>query len=135
MHARTRSYKFIEGELYKEGVCSHLLKCVSRDEVQELIKEIRSGLCGSHIGPRALQGKIFHQGFYYAKVASDTSEFVQKCDNCQRCARDQKQPSSLTQLIQPTWPLQRWGMDIFGPMSAAKGNLKYKVVAVEYFSK
>ena len=86
MQARTWPYKIIEGELYKEGVCSPLLKCVSRDEGQELIREIHSGLCGSHIGPRALQGKIFHQGFYYAKVASDTSEFVQKCDNCQRCA-------------------------------------------------
>jgi transposase InsO family protein len=41
----------------------------------------------------------------------------------------------MTQLIQPTWPMQRWGMDIIGPMSAAQGNLKYAVVAVEYFSK
>jgi hypothetical protein len=43
--------------------------------------------------------------------------------------------SLLTQLIQPTWPLQRWGMDIIGPMPTAQGNLKYVVVAVEYFSK
>jgi hypothetical protein len=64
MQARTRPYKIIEGELYKEGVCSPLLKCVSRDEGQELIREIHSGLCGSHIGPRALLGKIFCHGFY-----------------------------------------------------------------------
>ena len=87
MQARTGPYKSIEGELYKEGVCSPLLKCVSRDEGQELIKETHSGLYGSHIGPRALLGKIFHQGFYWPKAAS---EFVQKCDNCQKCARDQK---------------------------------------------
>jgi hypothetical protein len=65
----------------------------------------------------------------------DIAEFVQKCDNFQKCARGQKQPSSLTQLIQPTWPPQRWGMDIICPMPAAQGNLKYAVVAVEYFSK
>jgi hypothetical protein len=40
----------------------------------------------------------------------------------------------LTQ-IQPTWPLQRWGMDLVGPLSPAQENLKYVVVAVEYFSK
>jgi transposase InsO family protein len=41
----------------------------------------------------------------------------------------------MTQLIQPTWTLQRWGMDIFGLMPGAQGNLKYALVAVEYFSK
>jgi hypothetical protein len=42
---------------------------------------------------------------------------------------------SLTQLIQPTWPLQRWGLDLLGPLPPAQGNLKYVVVAVQYFSK
>jgi hypothetical protein len=60
---------------------------------------------------------------------------MQKCDNFQRCARDQRQPSSLTQLKKHSWPLQRWGMDIIGPMLVAQGNLKYAVVVVEYFSK
>ena len=62
-------------------------------------------------------------------------DLVQKCENCQKCARDQKQPSSLTQLIQPTWPLQRWGLDLLGPLLPPQRNLKYIVVAVEYFSK
>jgi hypothetical protein len=41
----------------------------------------------------------------------------------------------LTQLKKHSWPLQRWGMDIIGPMPVAQGNLKYAVVVVEYFSK
>jgi hypothetical protein len=135
MEARIRPYVIIEGELYKHGVCSPLLKCLSRDEGQKLMKEIHAGLCGAHIGSRPLLGKVFRQGFYWPKAASDTTELVQKCENYQRCARDQKQPSSLTQLIQPTWPLQRWGLDLLGPLPPAQGNLKYVVVAVEYFSK
>jgi ribonuclease HI len=135
MEARTRPYVIIEGELYKHGVCSPLLKCLSRAEGIELMKEIHAGLCGSHIGSRPLLGNVFRQGFYWPKAASDATELVQKCENCQKCARDQKQPSSLTQLIQPTWPLQRWGLDLLGPLPPAQGNLKYVVVAVEYFSK
>jgi hypothetical protein len=99
------------------------------------MKEIHAGLCGSHIGSRPLLGKVFRQGFYWPKAASDATDLVQKCKNCQKCARDQKQPSSLTQLIQPTWPLQRWGLDSLGPLQPAQGNLRYVVVAVEYFSK
>jgi hypothetical protein len=30
--------------------------------------------------------------------------------------------------------LQRWGMDIIGPMTPAQRNLKYAVVIVEYFT-
>jgi hypothetical protein len=76
MQTRARLYKIIEGELYKEGVRSPLLKCISRDEGQNLIREIHSRLCGSHIGPKALLGKVFHQGFYWPKAASNTMEFV-----------------------------------------------------------
>jgi hypothetical protein len=45
MEARTRPYVIIEGELYKHGVCSPLLKCLSRAEGIELMKEIHAGLC------------------------------------------------------------------------------------------
>jgi hypothetical protein len=102
----------IEGELFKQEVCSPLLKCLSRAEGQELMREIHSGICGAHIGSRPLLGKVIRQEFYWPKAAFDAVDLVQKCDNCERCVRNQKQPSSLTQLIQPTWPLQRWGLDL-----------------------
>jgi hypothetical protein len=62
MEARTRPYVMIEGELYKHGVCSPLLKCLSRTEGIELM-EIHAGLCGSHIGSRPLLEKKFVKDF------------------------------------------------------------------------
>jgi hypothetical protein len=102
MQDRTRPYMIIEGELLKQGVCSPLLKCLSRAEGQEIMKEIHTGVCRAHIGSWPLLGKVFRQGFYWPKAASDAADLVQKCENCQKCARDKKQHSSLTQLIQPT---------------------------------
>jgi hypothetical protein len=64
MHARTRPYVIMEGGLFKQGVCSPLLKCLSRVEGQELMKEIHLGICGAHIGSRPLLGKVFRQVFY-----------------------------------------------------------------------
>jgi hypothetical protein len=92
MEAKTRPYVITEGVLYKQGVCSPLLKCLSRTEGQELMKEIHTELCGAHIGSRPLLGKVFRQGFYWLKATSDAADLVQKCKNCQKCARDQKQP-------------------------------------------
>jgi hypothetical protein len=64
MHARTRPYMIINGELFKQGVCSPLLKCLSRAEGQKLMKEIHSGICRAHIRSRPLLEKVFKQGFY-----------------------------------------------------------------------
>jgi IS30 family transposase len=44
-------------------------------------------------------------------------------------------PSESTQLIPSTWPLQRWEIDLVGPLPTAQGNYKYAAVAVEYFTK
>jgi hypothetical protein len=87
MEARTRPYVVIEGDLYKHGVCSPLLKCLSRAEGIELMKEIHACLCGSHIGSRPLLGKVFRQGFYWPKAASDAAELVQKCENWQKMCK------------------------------------------------
>jgi hypothetical protein len=76
MKARTKPYVIIEGELYKQGVYSPLLKCLSRTEGQELMKEIHAGLCGAHIRSRPLLGKVFRQGFYWPKIASDAVDLV-----------------------------------------------------------
>jgi hypothetical protein len=63
MEARTRPYVIIEGGLYKHGVCSPLLKCLSRTEGQELMKEIHAGLCGSHIGLGPCWGRFSEKDF------------------------------------------------------------------------
>ena len=46
------------------------------------MKEIHSGMCGSRIGARYLLGKVFRQGFYLPKAASDAESIVTTCDNC-----------------------------------------------------
>jgi hypothetical protein len=90
MEARTRPYVIIEGELYKQGVYSPLIKCLSRSKGQELMKEIHIGLCGAHIGSRPLLVKVFRQGFYWPKATSDAADLVKKCESCQKSARDKK---------------------------------------------
>jgi IS30 family transposase len=54
------------------------------------------------------------------------------------CQKFSPQTSALLQLIKliaHSWPLQRWGLDIIGPLPTSQGNLKFTLVAVEYFTK
>ena len=64
MIARARSYALINGTLYKKGVVQPLLKCIPQSEGKNLLQEIHSGICGSHIGLRTLSAKAIRQGFY-----------------------------------------------------------------------
>jgi hypothetical protein len=57
---RTRNYKIINNQLYKQGICEPLLKYISTEEGKKLLSEIHEGICGTHPGARAMVGK--HSG-------------------------------------------------------------------------
>jgi hypothetical protein len=73
MEARARNYTIIDGNLYKKEVVQPLLKCISQTKGRELLHEIHKGMCGSHIGLRALSAKALRQGLYW-KLISRTWE-------------------------------------------------------------
>ena len=120
-----QNYRIINEDLYRGGVCAPLLKCISRDEGKQLLKDIHAGMCSSHIVTRALVGKAFREGHVV----------VRTCPNCQRHAPYSKFPPDEVQLLPQVWPLAQWGIDIVGPLPTAPGNYKYAAIAVEYFSK
>ena len=61
---RSALYQFVDNVLYKKRPNRVKLKCISPEEGLELLAEIHGGICGSHIGSRALAGKAFQQGFF-----------------------------------------------------------------------
>jgi hypothetical protein len=75
------------------------------------------------------------QGFYWPTAAEDAKELVHSCENCQMFAKKHRAPANPTTSIIPTWPLQRWGVDIVGPLPTAPDNLCFAAVALEYFTK
>jgi hypothetical protein len=132
---RAKAYQVTGNELYKNSVKGPLLRCLSKVEGKELLAEIHSCVCRGHIGPRALIVKVFRQGFYWSLIIDDTSKVVATCESCQKFSPNSKAPSQPSQLITPLWPLQRWGIDIVGPLTNAHVNYKYTVFTVEYFTK
>ena len=83
MAAKARSYTLVDGILYKKGIVQPLLKCITQGEGKELLREIHSEICGSHIGPRALFTKAIRQGFYWPTHIKDAQEIVKTCEACQ----------------------------------------------------
>jgi hypothetical protein len=116
MEARTRPYVIIEGELYKHGVCSPLLKCLSRIEGIELMKDIHAGLCGSHIGSRPLLGKVFPTRILLDEGSFGRNRFGSKVRKLPKMCKRSEATLIIDSANKQTWSLQRWGLDLLGPL-------------------
>ena len=79
---RSAMYQFIDGVLYRKRPNGVKLKCIPWEEGLELLAEIHRGICGSHIGSRALAGKVFYSGFYWPTMLNDATELVRSCEAC-----------------------------------------------------
>ncbi|XP_020973549.1 uncharacterized protein LOC107646977 isoform X3 [Arachis ipaensis] len=128
-------YTSIEGKLYRRGLSQPLLKCLSKDEAKEVMDEVHEGVCENHIGGRALAAKIVRTGYYWPTIKRDCITKVKTCDNCQKHAAISTKPAELLHSMEVSWPFHRWGLDILGPFPIAPGQVKFLLVAIDYFSK
>ena len=134
---KTRSARFTnhKGSLYKRGFFKPILKCIAGKDTDYILREVHEGVCGNHIEARALAGKVLRQGYYWPTMLRDTTDLVRKCKICQEHAKISHLPfEPLTSLTRP-WPFQQWGLDILGPLPIGKGQCKFIIVAVDYFTK
>jgi hypothetical protein len=102
MQQRAKAYQVIGDELYKTSVMGPLLHCLSRDEGKEFLAQTHSGVCGGHIGSRAIATKVFRQGFYWSSIIDDASKLVTTYQACQKFLPSTQAPSQPSQLITPS---------------------------------
>lgn len=62
-------------------------------------------------------------------------EFVKKCDAWQRHTNLYGFPIKCLRSLSSPWPFNKWGIDILGPLPIGVFQLKYLIVATDYFSK
>ncbi|XP_021802453.1 uncharacterized protein LOC110746532 [Prunus avium] len=132
---RSTRYIVINDILYKRGYSTPYMKCITEEQGEYVLREIHSGVCGDHSGSKSLAHKAFRQGYYWPSMHRDAIAMVKKCDKCQRFGNIPHLPAEpLTPIVSP-WPFAQWGLDLIGPMPQGKGQVKYAIVAVDYFTK
>ena len=134
---RVRSSRFTnhKGSLYNRGFFTPFLKCIAGEDTEYVLREVHEGICGNHIGARTLAGKVLRQGYYWPTILKDATALVKKCRICQEHAKISRLPSEPLTSITSPWPFQQWGLDILGPLPIGKGQCKFIIVAVDYFTK
>ncbi|XP_021808608.1 uncharacterized protein LOC110752301 [Prunus avium] len=135
LHRRSARYVLVNQILYRRGHSLPLLRCLTPQQGDYVLQEIHEGACWNHSGTRSLAFKTVQQGYYWPTLHIDATKLVQNYDHCQHFGSVPKLLAEpLTPIVSP-WPFARWGLDLIGPMPQGKGQLKFAIIAVDYFTK
>jgi ribonuclease HI len=132
---KVASYLVEDGILFKKSYLAPLLRCIGPEQSSYIIREVHSGICGTHAGPRTIVAKMMNLGYYWPTMHKDTITEIQKCESCQLHAPIRHTPKYDLVTISSTWPFFKWGMDILGPFPEGRGRVKFLLVVVDYFTK
>ena len=111
------------------------LRCLHPKEAHRVLDEIHQGACGNHPKGRSLAYKAMRQGYYWPTMKVDAIKFSKRCDKCQRYSPIPHVPSEQMTPMDGPWPFAQWGVDIIGPLPTGKGQNRFAIVAVDYFTK
>ena len=128
-------FTILNDVLYKRGFSMSYLKCVDDDEAKYILEEIHGGICGDHASPRSLVSKAIRTGYLQPTMQGDALELVKKCEKFQQFGNVQRLQAERMTMITSPWPFAQWGIDIVGPLPLGKGQVKFLLVAIDYFTK
>ncbi|XP_073137279.1 uncharacterized protein [Henckelia pumila] len=74
LRVRAARFTLIDGELYKRGYSQPYLKCLAFAQADYVLREIHEGICGNHLGGKALAGKALRQGYFWPTMRKDALE-------------------------------------------------------------
>jgi hypothetical protein len=79
---RSKGFVLVDNKLYRRGARSGvLMKCVTKEDGYDILREIHEGVCGNHAASRTLVGKAYRTGFWWPTAVSDTEDLVRTCQN------------------------------------------------------
>ena len=109
----------------------HRKKIVSPEEQQKIIKTTHEF---AHQGQKTTEDKI-RQQYKWKGIRQQVIDFIQTCLICQQYQQKGKSQAPLQPIEPPVNILERWGIDVIGPLPATICHNKYILVLVEHLSK
>ena len=131
LRARSARFTVHWGTLYKRGFSAPILMCVGKKDANYILREVHEGICGNHIGARTLAGNTLRQGYYWPQCSKTQQNLLENA----KLARISHLPFELLTSLTSPWHFQQWGLDILGPLPIRRGQCKFIIVVVDYFTK
>ncbi|XP_071741151.1 uncharacterized protein [Rutidosis leptorrhynchoides] len=111
------------------------MRCVGPIEAEMIVDEVHNGSCALHSGYKTIAAKIMRMGYFWPSLYRDVANIVKRCKSFQRHAPHNRIPKHDMIHVNSSWPFHKWAIDIVGPFPAGPGNVKFLIVAIDYFTK
>jgi hypothetical protein len=132
---KSRMYHLIDGVLYKQDANDMMMKCISKDEGIELLREIHNGVCGAHSSWCFIVGKASGHEFYWPTAKDDAMEIVTKCRECQFFQKQTTKHANPLRPIDLSWPFAVWRIDIIDVLPRAPWGFCFLFIGIDTFTK
>jgi hypothetical protein len=127
--------RMIDGVLYRQGANDMMMRCISREEGIQLLWDIHSGVCGSHLSWRSIIGKAFRHSFYWPTPKDDVMEVITKCKDYQFFQEETMKHANSLRSIDLSWPFVIWQINIVGVLLGASGGFRFLFITIDTFTK
>jgi hypothetical protein len=111
-----------------------MMKCISREEFIQLLQDIHSGVCGSHLSWCSIIGKSFRHSFYWPTAKDDVMEVITKCKDCQFFQKQTTKHANPLRPIDLSWHFA-WEIDIMDIFLRAPGAFRFLFIVIDTFTK
>jgi hypothetical protein len=127
-------YTVIEGQLFRRGLSTPLLKCIGPSETWYVLTEVHEESCGHHIGGKSLERKSLRAGYFWPTMNKDAAEHVKKCQKCQEHNPISHIPAEALHSIFTPWPFHTWALDLLVPFTPTTGFIPKEGFTARGFS-
>jgi hypothetical protein len=133
---RSKGFVLVDSKLYRRGARSGvLMKCVTREDGYDILREIHEGVCGNHAVSRMLVGKAYRAGFWWPTAVSDAEDLVRRYQKYQFFGKQSHVPAHRLITIPPSWSFACWSFDMIGPFTMAPSSFTHVLLAIDKFTK
>ncbi|XP_071728473.1 uncharacterized protein [Rutidosis leptorrhynchoides] len=121
--------------LYRKSYCAPMMRCVGPIEAEMIVDEVHNDSCILHSGYKTIAAKIMRMRYFWPSLYHDVANIVKRSKSFQRYAPHNRMPRHDMIPVNSPWPFHKWAIDIVGPFPAGPGNVKFPIVAIDYFTK
>ena len=126
-----RNFLIISDTLYHRGVDDILHHCLNHEEIEVVLNEFHSGVCGGHLFGLATIQKILQAGYFWPSIFKDCVEAIKKCHPFQVFTQKMFSHPSHFHPVIIVGPFTKLGVDFVDCNPTLVGGNQHIIVSID----
>jgi hypothetical protein len=111
-------YQLLHGILFRKNYDGLLLRCLKREDVDNVLKYMHDGPTGGHFSRDTIAHKLLRVGYYCPTLFKYAHVYSRSCEACQKFVGRECKVIFPLQPIAAEEPFEQWGLDIIGEINS-----------------